>query len=260
MAQVYGDILYNTDSYWLPAEEFLETAPIVNTTISGDVFSEALIVGQGVSTSAISGDVFSTMGLNTTAVATPSAIGSIWLNIAKTIAVSSESIVSFTKSLRKLIIINSTVNTLLSSIFIKFIKSARAILDKEVSYKVILDAVYQQRPGQTNTASATNLAIDQGSEFYRTMTLVDTSRTIVDLTNYTIAGQLRKSYTTTESISLNIVIINAVLGKFSMSLSNLITDTLTSPRYVYDVEITSSGMRTYRILEGNIIVSPNVTR
>jgi len=109
-------------------------------------------------------------------------------------------------------------------------------------------------------ATITNLNIDQGAEFFRTMTVVDNNGVVVNLSTYTLVGQLRKSYTATEFIPLTIEILNAPLGKISIGLSNLVTDTLTINRYVYDVEMTSSSLKKYRILEGNITVSPNVTK
>jgi hypothetical protein len=109
-------------------------------------------------------------------------------------------------------------------------------------------------------ATVANLSIDQGAEFYRTMTVVDNNGLVVDLSTYTAAGQLRKSYTANEFIPLTVVVLNASLGKISIGLSNLVTDTLTINRYVYDVEITSDSLKKYRILEGNITVSPNVTK
>jgi hypothetical protein len=92
------------------------------------------------------------------------------------------------------------------------------------------------------------------------MTVVDNAGVAINLSTYTVAGQLRKSYTATEFIPFTIIVVNAALGKISIGLSNLVTDTLTANRYVYDVEMTSATSEKHRILEGNITVSPNVTR
>lgn len=108
--------------------------------------------------------------------------------------------------------------------------------------------------------TATNLFIDQGSDFYRTMSVVDNKNDVVDLTSYTIAGQLRKNYSSTEFIPFTIIVISAVLGKISIGIPNSITSTLTANRYVYDVEITAANGKKYRILDGNVTVTPNVTR
>ena len=109
-------------------------------------------------------------------------------------------------------------------------------------------------------STVTNLIIDQGSDFYRAMTVIDNNNNVVDLTTYTVAGQLRKGYTSTEFIPFTITVLNATLGRISIGLTNIITDTLTAPRYVYDIEITALNLKKFRILEGNITVAPNVTR
>lgn len=109
-------------------------------------------------------------------------------------------------------------------------------------------------------ATVTNLIIDQGAEFFRTMTVVDNEGIVVNLTTYTIEGQLRKSYTSTEYVPFVVNIINAGLGKISIALSSIITDTLTASRYVYDIEMTGANLKKYRILEGNIMINPTVTK
>lgn len=105
-----------------------------------------------------------------------------------------------------------------------------------------------------------NLYIDQGAEFYRTMTVTDTNKAVINLTNCTVIGQLRKGYTSTTSIPFVMTIIDRLTGKVSMSLSATATAAITEGRYVYDVELTSVDQKVYRILEGNATVSPNVTR
>lgn len=105
-----------------------------------------------------------------------------------------------------------------------------------------------------------NLDVQQGADFYRTMTVVDNNKNIINLTNYTIAGQIRKSYSDADYVSFDITKTNASLGKMSISLTNLVTDTLTASKYVYDIEITAGNGIKHRIAEGIITTSQNVTR
>lgn len=109
-------------------------------------------------------------------------------------------------------------------------------------------------------AIVTNLYIDQGAEFYRTMTVTDTNKAVINLTNCTVIGQLRKGYTSTTSIPFVMTILDRITGKVSMALSAIATAAIAEGRYVYDVEVTSVEQKVYRILEGNVLVSPNVTR
>ena len=105
-----------------------------------------------------------------------------------------------------------------------------------------------------------NFEIPQGSTFSRNMTIVDNDKVVLNLTTYTINGQVRKSYNSAEYISFDIVKVNAPTGKISIGLTDSVTDNLTSNKYVYDIEITSVNGTKTRILEGIITTSPNVTR
>lgn len=106
----------------------------------------------------------------------------------------------------------------------------------------------------------TNLFIDQGAEFYRTMTVTDTNKVIINLTNCVINAQLRKNYTSSTFVPIVTTILNVALGKVAISLSAATTAAITNGQYVYDVELTSVEGKIYRILEGNVTISPNVTR
>jgi hypothetical protein len=105
-----------------------------------------------------------------------------------------------------------------------------------------------------------NFEIEQGSTFLRTMSVIDNNNTPVDLTTYTLAGQLRRSYSSSEFIDFDIVILNPVLGRIAVSLTGLVTATLTHSKYVFDVNATNADDVILRIMEGLITVSPNVTR
>ena len=46
MAQVYGDALYNSDGYWLSAEEYLEGDAVANATATGALFFIPQVYGD----------------------------------------------------------------------------------------------------------------------------------------------------------------------------------------------------------------------
>lgn len=105
-----------------------------------------------------------------------------------------------------------------------------------------------------------NFTIDQGSTFNSSVTLTDEEDNILDLTGYTGAAQLRKHYTSSNSVSFGVV-ITANTGEIGLSLSANQTGSITSGRYVYDVEITNSATGNItRVLEGIVTVTPQVTR
>lgn len=108
-------------------------------------------------------------------------------------------------------------------------------------------------------APRANLLIDQGSDYIQDIVVTDTSNNALDLSGYTGAAQIRKSYSSTNSMSFSVATTSNGTVQISMSSSN--TNLLTPGQYVWDCELTeiSSGIVT-RIVEGNVTVTPSVTR
>lgn len=110
------------------------------------------------------------------------------------------------------------------------------------------------------------LSIDKGSDITLQLELEDTSGNKKDLTNYTVAGKLKKTYNTPDgeaTIFVTEIQAPAADGVVNLTLSNSQTDALKAGRYVYDVEISfiDSDAQTVieRVLEGTIEVTPSVT-
>jgi len=107
-------------------------------------------------------------------------------------------------------------------------------------------------------ATHSNIFIDQGSNFNTSIDLSDS--TDLNLTNYTAAGTVAKSYdgTTKATFSTN---IDSESSTVSIFLNASQTAGLKPGRYVYDVIIVSpdSPAIVTRILEGQIDVTPGVT-
>jgi hypothetical protein len=111
-------------------------------------------------------------------------------------------------------------------------------------------------------APSTNLFIEQGSDFTRTITLEQKiGATIVplDLTGFTAEAKLKKSYYSQTSVDFVVNIVDAINGKLTISLTNAETSALKPGRYVYDIVIVSAGLLRDRVLEGTVIVTPGVT-
>lgn len=109
-------------------------------------------------------------------------------------------------------------------------------------------------------AQLTNLVIDQGSDYVATLDLEDSIGNSLDLTDYSVRGQIRKAYT-----SLNYTAMTCVkttnIGEIKISLTAAQTAALRDGRYVYDIEIVHSTNGTViRVVEGQITVTPRVTR
>jgi len=106
----------------------------------------------------------------------------------------------------------------------------------------------------------TNLVIDQGTSFFITMNVMDDNGDPIDLSGYNTASQIRKWYTSSNSVSFT-VSSGPNTGILSLSLTPAQTGNLSAGRYVYDIELTSNSTgAVYRVVEGIVTVTPQVTR
>tara|TARA_B100001093_G_C26523351_1_gene882716 strand:+ start:274 stop:609 length:336 start_codon:yes stop_codon:yes gene_type:complete len=105
-----------------------------------------------------------------------------------------------------------------------------------------------------------NFTIDQGATFSADIDVTDADGDALNLTGYTVAGQMRKSYNSTTFTAFSSSVSNATGGVVNITLSASQTGALKAGRYVYDVEITASDATVTRVIEGQIEVTPGVTR
>jgi hypothetical protein len=108
-------------------------------------------------------------------------------------------------------------------------------------------------------ATKANLVIDQGTTYITDLNLTDENGDPLNLTGYSANSQIRKHYTSSNSVVFS-TSINAVAGVITLSLSANQTANIVSGRYVYDVELTDASNSVSRIVEGIVTVTPQVTR
>ena len=110
-------------------------------------------------------------------------------------------------------------------------------------------------------AAKANIVIDQGNDFATTLTIRDSSGSVLDLTGYTAAAQIRKHYTSTTATNFTMQFESPRTdGKLTLKLDRLLTANLESGRYVYDLEILDTSANTKsRLIEGIATVTPQVT-
>ena len=111
-------------------------------------------------------------------------------------------------------------------------------------------------------AMISNLTIDQGASFKAEIDVKDADGDALDLTGFTGAGQMRKTYSSSTKTDFAVEFKNPrSSGTLSISLTAVKTNALKAGRYVYDVEITkTSDAEVTRVVEGQIDVTPGVTR
>lgn len=105
-----------------------------------------------------------------------------------------------------------------------------------------------------------NIFIDQGTDFSITVDVTDTSGGALNMSGYSAAAQIRKTYGSSTVSSTFTTSIAEATGQVTLSLTDTQTTALESGRYVYDLNVTSGGGQTTRVVEGQAIVTPGVTR
>jgi hypothetical protein len=109
-------------------------------------------------------------------------------------------------------------------------------------------------------AEFVELFIDQGASFSSTITVKDANNNLLDLTDFTVSAQMRKSYYSSNAINFDIVIDAPDFGLINMELNAETTSNITPGRYVFDVKITDEFGDAIRVFEGIANVSPGVTK
>ena len=105
-----------------------------------------------------------------------------------------------------------------------------------------------------------NLYIDQGTDFSITVDVTDSAGDVLNLSGYTASSQIRKTYSSSSVSETFSTSIAEATGQVTLSLTDTQTTGLSAGRYVYDLTITSGGGATSRVIEGQAIVTPGVTR
>jgi hypothetical protein len=104
------------------------------------------------------------------------------------------------------------------------------------------------------------LTIEQNANFSTVINLKDSTNATLNLSGYSVASQMRKSYYSSTATDFTIAITDLTTGEITMTMPSATTANLTPGRYVYDVLLTSStGVKT-RVIEGIITIMPSVTR
>jgi len=114
-----------------------------------------------------------------------------------------------------------------------------------------------------------NISIDQGTDVAIEVHLVDAiTGGKKNLTNYSTSAKMKKTYNSDSDDTTDFTAVVSTPetdGIVTLELTNAQTNALKAPyRYVYDVEIShldsSSNTVVERVLEGQITVTPSVTK
>ena len=109
-------------------------------------------------------------------------------------------------------------------------------------------------------ATISNLFVDAGATYSNIITVSASNGQALNLTGYTVASQLRKSYSSSQSFAFTASVYDAASGKIRLQLTPTQSESIPAGRWLYDVEISSpSGTKT-RVIEGIVTVTPQITQ
>jgi hypothetical protein len=109
-------------------------------------------------------------------------------------------------------------------------------------------------------ATIANIFIDQGSDYSNIITVTASNGQALNLTGYTVASQMRKSYQSSTAYAFTASIYDASTGKIRLQLTPTQSEAIPAGRWLYDVEITSSSGTKSRVVEGIVTVNPQITQ
>lgn len=99
--------------------------------------------------------------------------------------------------------------------------------------------------------------IQQGSTYNLEITVYDADGELMDLTNYDAHAQIRETYESPIALSFDTSITDSVI---SLTLPPAITTGSDIREGVWDCELHYIDGTVSRILEGAVVISPEVTR
>lgn len=105
-----------------------------------------------------------------------------------------------------------------------------------------------------------DIFLEQGVTYVNQITLDDNTGAPYNLTGFTVKSQAKKSYySVNPTIVFNATVYDANNGIIQLTANSAVTANVPAGKLVYDVVISTANTAT-RVLEGQIFVSPAVTK
>ena len=109
-------------------------------------------------------------------------------------------------------------------------------------------------------ATVSNLFVDAGASYSNIISVAATNGQPLNLTGYTVASQMRKSYQSSQAFNFTASIYDAATGKVRLQLTPDQSRAIPAGRWLYDVEITSPSGTVTRVVEGIVTVNSEITQ
>jgi hypothetical protein len=109
-----------------------------------------------------------------------------------------------------------------------------------------------------------NLTFSQGATWKLSMTYTNSTGDPIDLSAYSARMQARPSYESATKV-LDLangtgITLGGTAGTIDLLVPATTTAAIGAAQYVYDLEISSASSEVTRVVEGTLLVTPEVTR
>ena len=105
------------------------------------------------------------------------------------------------------------------------------------------------------------ISLKQGETWSKVLTLKDDNDSVINVTNDTFRGQVRKHHSSTDiQATFTFTITDGTNGVVAWTLSATDSAACSSCNLVYDIELVKQNCDVTRILEGLAEISPEVTK
>jgi hypothetical protein len=109
-----------------------------------------------------------------------------------------------------------------------------------------------------------NLTFPQGATWKLAMTYTDSDGAPINLTNYTARMQARSVFESATTVLSLVngtgITLGGTAGTINLLVAATVTAAIDADQYVYDLEIASASNEVTRVVQGTLIVTPEVTR
>lgn len=109
-------------------------------------------------------------------------------------------------------------------------------------------------------AAISNLFVDAGSDYSTIITVAAANGVPLNISDYTVKSQMRKSYNSSTAYNFNATIYDGAQGKIRLTLTAAQSEAIPAGRWLYDVEITDPSGARKRVVEGIVTVTPQITQ
>lgn len=102
-----------------------------------------------------------------------------------------------------------------------------------------------------------NINVEQGASFFLRVTVEDQTGAPLDMTNYTLKGQMRKHHEAADYVNMT---LTKGTGTIDITFTATQTAALVPGYYVYDINMKDLSDNVTRLFDGMVYVASGVTQ